>query len=535
MQFNKSLKIFIFLIVAIGLLYFAISTDPKELNQKKESDETDISEMVPEEKYDLPKIIYDVKKTVLIPGGTFLMGDSDGSADERPIHSVTIGKFYMDETPVTYTDFQKYVDAGGGKTHYWDYETYNQPEHPVSGLNWYHAIDYCNWRSKIEGFLPAYKLTDKLDAWGYPLWELGALTDGYRLPTEAEFEYAARGGLEEKQFPWGNEFDPSFANYDNERGLMKGEWWRLAKVKDTHSNDYGLYGMSGNIWHWTNDWYDSNYYAESVGNNPMGPESGKTKVLRGGSWGSISSDYLRVAKRSYMAPSNYNYDVGFRCVRSATKETERVNSTENDPEQKIAHEFYRYETSHYENPVEIDPYGEELIERLSQFIADYYPNSIYFQTKIDEQEIITPEQMAELIVEVTKEYSIHPLFLAGIMASESGFGTCSFPRWYNNPMAYHWQNALIKNGLPVYESTSYYNRKYKNLENGFIAFANGIRRNIYFNAAKNDLDAFHLVYVGYRADEWMYTISRIYKDVLGIRLEPNFPAKDVGKLIYTDW
>jgi len=316
---------------------------------------------------------------------------------------------------------------------------------------------------------------------------------------------------------------------------MKGEWWRLAKVKDTPPNGYGLYGINGNIWHWTNDWYDPNYYAKSTENNPTGPESGETKVLRGGSWGSISPDYLRVAKRSYTAPSNYNYTIGFRCVRPVRGKTEESVVVESIAKQKMAHEFYQHGTSHYENPIQTDLYSEEFINRLSQFIADYYPNCVYFQTKIDKQEIITPRQMAELIVEITEEYSLHPLFLTGIMAAESGFGTCSFPRWYNSPMAYHWQNALMKNGLPIYEPSSYRNRKYENLEKGFIAFANGIRRNVYFGAAENDLDAFHLVYVGYRADEWMYTISRVYKDVLGVRLESNFPAKDVGELIYTDW
>ncbi len=518
----RFLKIFIFFIVFAGLLYFAISAEREELGQQKEVDEA-------EENYKLPKTINGIKKMILIIGGTFLMGDANGFTDELPVHTVTVRTFYMDETPLTYADFQKYIDAGGLQPKYWDYETYNQPEHPVTGLNWYQAVDYCNWRSKVEGLSPAYKLTDQLDAWGYPLWELDSLANGYRLPSEAEFEYAARGGLVDKSFPWGDEFNPSFANLDNEKGIMKGEWWRLAKVKDQKPNNYGLYGMSGNIWHFCNDWYDPNYYTKDVTDNPLGPKTGRTKVLRGGSWGSISPFYLRVAKRSYTAPSNYNYDIGFRCVRPVRGQVRDSMVTQ------VTHEFYQYKTSHYENPIQVDLYKEEFINRLSQFITDYYPNCIYFQTRIDEQEIINPKQIAELIVEVTKEYHIHPLFLTGIMVAESGFGNCSFPRWYNNPMAYHWQNGLMKNGLPTYEVTPLRNRKYKDLKKGFETFMKGIRRDIYFRAAKENLDTFHLLYVGYHADEWMHTISKVYQDVLGIRLEPNFPLQDVGKLIYTDW
>jgi len=414
----------------------------------------------------------------------------------------------MDETPVTYEDFEKYIEAGGTKSRYWEYETYNQPENPVTGIDWYHAVDYCNWRNAIEGIS----------------------FNGYRLPTEAEFEYAARGGLEGKDFPWGDEFNPSLANFDDERGIMKGDWWRLAKVKDTPPNNYGIYGMSGNVWQWTNDWYGENYYEETLKDNPSGPKTGRMKVLRGGSWGSISSDYLRTAKRSYTTPSNYNYDIGFRCVRTIKGiilENPKIN-------EKTQYQFYQYKAISENEPLE-DVYGEEFLSRLSQFIADNYPNSIYFQTKIDGQDIITPKQMAQLIVDITKEYNINPLFLTGIMVAESGFGTVSFPRWYNNPMAYHWQNALMKNGLPTYEPTSSRNRKYINLETGFREFARGIRRDVYINTARKDLNAFHLLYVGYRADEWMYTLARVYNDVLGIRLEPHFPPKNVGQYIFADW
>lgn len=518
------LLLFFVCIFGIATFYYFSSSNKKIDRQVLEKNilETKATE--------LPKILQGTKTMVLVPEGKFTMGDdSSNFSNEKPERTVAIKSFYMDETPITYKDFTKYLNDGGTKTRYWEYDTYNKPENPVSGINWYHAVDYCNWRSETEGLQPAYKLSTKLDAWGYPLWDLDSSADGYRLPTEAEFEYAARGGLDRKKFPWGDEFDHSLANYDDERGLMIGEWWRLAQVKDTKPNNYGLYGMSGNVWQWTNDWYDKNYYSASAKNNPVGSETGRTKVIRGGSWGSISPEYLRVSKRSFMAPSNYNYDVGFRCVRSAKKVENVSNQT---LASKSTRKFYKYETAHDNGPLKIDPYSDEFVNHLGQFINDYYSNSIYFQIKIDEQEIINPNQMAKLIVDVAKEYSIHPLFLTGIIASESGFGCCSFPRWYNNPMAYHWQNVLMKNGLPLYDADGTRNRKYKDLRNGFRQFALGIKRDIYLNAAKKDLDAFHLLYIGYRADEWMYTLSRVYKDVLGIRLEPHVPVVNVDEYIY---
>ncbi|MDI6591404.1 MAG: SUMF1/EgtB/PvdO family nonheme iron enzyme [Patescibacteria group bacterium] len=238
---SKKIKILISLFIIGVFSFFIYSTITKyKINEKEEKIKKDISEINVNE---LPKYIYGIKKMILISGGTFLMGDDRSKfSDEHPAHFVRVDSFYMDETPVTYEDFKEYVEAGGEKSKYWEYETYNHPENPVTGINWYQAVDYCNWRSKIEELPPEI---------------------GYRLPTEAEFEYAARGGLEGKNFPWGDEFNPLMANFDEEKGVMKGNWWRLAKVKDTPSNNYGLYGMSGNIWQWTNDWYDPDYYKKS--------------------------------------------------------------------------------------------------------------------------------------------------------------------------------------------------------------------------------------------------------------------------------
>jgi hypothetical protein len=445
---------------------------------------------------DLPKVYTGLKKMVLVP--TEVAGH----------------EFYMDVNPVTYQDFRKYVKAGGTIAAYWDEATYNQSLQPVTGINWYHAADYCNWRSKLEGLQPAYVPSGKLDAWGYPGWRLNEQSNGYRLPTESEFMIAAYGGKGKRAYPWGNRFDPAKANYDNERGVKTGKWWRLAKVDELPPNDFGIRGMSGNVWHWCDDWHTDN----------------RTKVLKGGGWGSVNPQYLQINYRSFSAPSNYNFDIGFRCVRSAYGEPKKDSTAQKQ------RKFYQYQTSHHKQPLRIDYYGTKFTQRLANFLGDYFPQSLYFLERVDAQPKITPLQMAQDIVAVTRQYNINPLFLTAIMVSESGVGSCSFPRWYNNPMAFHWQNKLMVNGLPTYKDMpGKFNRKYRTLRAAFHAFCYGIRRNIYYAAARENLYDFHMIYVGYESDVWLYTIARVFKDVAGIRFEADEPMQNAGAMIYHDW
>lgn len=424
--------------------------------------------------------------------------------------------FYIDIDPVTYKDFKKYVAEGGNIAAYWDEATYNKPKQPVTGINWYHAVDYCNWRSKKEGLTPAYIPTKELDAWGYPGWQLAPNTNGYRLPTEAQFMIAARGDKSDLRYPWGNNFNPKLANYDNERGEKKGNWWRLALVDELPKNKLGIRGMSGNIWHWCQDWAQAN----------------RTKVLKGGGWGSINPSFLQIDYKTFSAPSNYNFDIGFRCVLPASKKLLKPLVNQKTPQ----HSFYQYQTSHYQQSSKVDYDHPAFAQRLAAFLGDYFPQSIYFLTSIDQQPKITPLQMAEEIISVTKTYQINPLFLTAIMVSESGVGSCSFPRWYNNPMAFHWQNKLMPNGIPVYNARpGWRNRKYKTLREAYHAFCKGIRRNIYYQAAQENLYGFHMIYVGYESDTWLYTIARVFKDVAGIRFEADEPIQNAGAYIYLDW
>jgi len=219
---------------------------------------------------------------ILIPAGEFQMGYNDGLDDEKPVHTVYLHAFYIDKYEVTNAQYKKFMDATGHRTpYYWDDTNYNAPNHPVVGVDWNDASAYCSWAGK-------------------------------RLPTEAEWEKSARGGLVGKKYPWGDTLTHDDANYYGTGG--KDKWDGTSPVGSFAPNGYGLYDMAGNVWEWCADWFDSNYYASSPKSNPTGPSSGSSRVLRGGSWHYYYVFHLRVAARSYFAPSSYYFFVGFRCV-----------------------------------------------------------------------------------------------------------------------------------------------------------------------------------------------------------------------------
>jgi sulfatase modifying factor 1 len=223
---------------------------------------------------------------VLIPAGEFQMGSNDGHEDERPVHTVDLDAFYMDKYEVTNAQYKKFIDATGYPApRYWSDSRYNASNQPVVGVTWYDAKAYCKWLSEKEG-------------------------KTYRLPTEAEWEKAARGGLVGKKYPWGDILTHDYANYKGTGGRDK--WDGTSPVDSFLPNGYGLYDMAGNVWYWCADWYGENYYSSSPKYNPKGPNSGRGRVLRGGSWGDPES-YLRVSIRIYYAQTDLN-NIGFRCV-----------------------------------------------------------------------------------------------------------------------------------------------------------------------------------------------------------------------------
>ena len=251
---------------------------------------------------------------VLIPAGEFLMGssDTDADADEKPVHSVYVDAFEIDVFEVTNAQFKAFVDANpqwrkaqipdkfhrGYYLNHWEGDAYpvGRATHPVVYVSWYAAMAYAKWAGK-------------------------------RLPTEAEWEKAARGGLIGKPYPWGDEIDASKANYGSKRD-------GTTPVGEYPPNGYGVYDMVGNVSEWCLDAYDAEFYHVSPKRNPLAghelpdvlatftevPENKVPRVLRGGSWLNVAYR-LRVAVRDRPAPTYALNFVGFRCVRDVLPRT----------------------------------------------------------------------------------------------------------------------------------------------------------------------------------------------------------------------
>jgi formylglycine-generating enzyme required for sulfatase activity len=194
----------------------------------------------------------------------------------------------------------------------------NKGNHPVVRVSWFGAVAYCNWKSQQQGYEVCYDTTT---------WQCDFGKSGYRLATEAEWEWAARGGLTGRRFPWGDNISHDEANYSStssysfdtssSRGVHPtyntGVIPYTAPVGSFAANAFGLHDMIGNVWEWCNDWHGPKYYSSSPEANPPGPTSGTYRVLRGGSW-NYKSDYCRVAFRSGDKPPDRGWGVGFRLV-----------------------------------------------------------------------------------------------------------------------------------------------------------------------------------------------------------------------------
>jgi formylglycine-generating enzyme len=227
---------------------------------------------------------------VNIPAGSFTMGrtklTSDDKTnmrphvllDDRPPHQVSISAFQLDKHEVTNAQYQVFVD----KTH-----------HAAP----YHWIDHHFAANAAE--LPVYNV-DWDDAHGYCAWT------GGRLPTEAEWEHAARAGKDEMDYPWGNQIDAKLARFNVTSGP--------GPVEKFAPNAFGLFDMAGNVSEWTADWFDGSYYAGSPAQDPKGPATGEYRVIRGGAW-SDSARRITVFFRNWVRPNQKTPNVGFRCAR----------------------------------------------------------------------------------------------------------------------------------------------------------------------------------------------------------------------------
>ncbi|MBX2844264.1 MAG: SUMF1/EgtB/PvdO family nonheme iron enzyme [Flammeovirgaceae bacterium] len=486
----------------------------------------------------LPNDIKGVKEMVLVPGGKFTLKHGPEYIDKSENYQkVWVSAFYMDKTPVTNQDFEEYLKAGGLPTAYWEDDSFHGKNNPVTGISWYQAVDFCNWRSKVEGLSPAYIQVMELDSWGQQKWVIAPLSSGYRLPSEIEFEYAACGGNDENYYPWGNSFKNTLANFDNEKGNEIGNWVHLADVSSQYQNDYGLLGMSGNVWEWTNDWFEAEKIKTPNRKKSIKEKPYFSKVLKGGSFGSPSKKFLRVASKSHSTPSNFNFDIGFRCIRPISLQMVvfRGGISTN---LEVSHKFYtpNYQITDFKN-VDFKRFDEKFNKKLEVFIAENYPNCIYFSENVGEQKVLTPKQLADLIIGVSLRNKINPIFLTAVLASESGFASAGLPRWFNNPLHFSWIEAPKQKDLyySVLPNHSNRNRQYPDLKSNLTAFCKFIQKEQIKTAGKSDLYDFQLNYLGKENKKWFYVFSKIYFDLAGMPVGADFPEKNFGKLVYTDW
>ncbi|MGB8541685.1 MAG: formylglycine-generating enzyme family protein [Candidatus Acidiferrales bacterium] len=245
----------------------------------------------------LPRIVHDdftAPRMIRIPAGWFLMGSDAGQDNERPVHRVWVDTFELGACQVTNAEYEQFLSATGHrKPLHWDDPDFSAPLQPVVAPSWFDAVEYCDWLSRM---------TER----------------HFRLPTEAEWEYAARGGLEQKLFPWGDDPPESLANYAVR--------WKTGpeSVGRAETNGYGLCDIGANVHEWCADWFDADYYRVSPERNPEGPTGpmdsvptgAKSTALarrasRGGSWRHFTK-VSRCSARSSI-PAEFQYaDYGFR-------------------------------------------------------------------------------------------------------------------------------------------------------------------------------------------------------------------------------
>jgi formylglycine-generating enzyme required for sulfatase activity len=245
----------------------------------------------------IPQKAAKAPEMVLIPKGGYTMGDKD--EDDAKPHHVVISSFYLDKYLVTQEHYQKVMGANPSR--------WKGDKNPVEQVRWSDAVKYCNTRSKLEGFQPCYDLTN---------WQCNFEADGYRLPTEAEWEYACRAGTTTPYFfPIRSSKLADYAWYEKNSG------GHPHPVGLKEPNPWGLFDMTGNVWQWCNDFYKVDYYQESLEADPKGPSKGEAKVVRGGAW-RFSDETCRSGYRYNENPGYadvcFGYDIyGFRCARKA--------------------------------------------------------------------------------------------------------------------------------------------------------------------------------------------------------------------------
>jgi formylglycine-generating enzyme required for sulfatase activity len=258
------------------ILVFTVSCDRLDAGRQNPSAPSSADQSNKTSNAEMAVSSYNEPEMVLIGNGLFMMGSDGISGAEKPIHGVYLDKYYIGKFEVTNAQFKAFCDETGYPHPDAEWspdgirtapDLSEKPLYPVVGINWEDAVAYCRWLSQKTG-------------------------KNYRLPTEAEWEKAARGGIEGRNNPWGDEEYDAGGHYrancgsdsDNDRIRNKDGFLYTAPVGSFPPNGYGLYDMAGNVWEWCADSYDENYYSRSPETNPRGPDSGEKRVLRGGSW-----------------------------------------------------------------------------------------------------------------------------------------------------------------------------------------------------------------------------------------------------------
>ena len=259
-----------------------------------------------------------IPETVVIPAGDFLMGSDEGEADERPVHRAHVDDFAIGVQPVTNAEYARFVretdhrvpavyelplvvTAGGGdredlfrrtsSPYAWRHAEppRERLDHPVTLVRWEDAMKYCEWLTAITG-------------------------RQFRLPTEAEWEKACRGGLRAQRYPWGERFDQKMANFLSDPAQKHQHG--TTPCRAFPANGYGLFDAVGNVWEWVQDWYSADAYAEEARRNPPGPAAGRLRLVRGGAWLVADIRMLRCSHRQKVPPDTYSYAIGFRVASS---------------------------------------------------------------------------------------------------------------------------------------------------------------------------------------------------------------------------
>ena len=241
------------------------------------------------------------------------MGAADAREDERPVHRVFVSEFFIGRFPVTHDEYARFIRATGhpvprvrelpliansgrdslfrelSAPYVWEDSTppIGRGSHPVVLVRYDDAVAYCDGLTSVTGRLA-------------------------RLPTEAEWEKAARGGADGRKYPWGNDIDPSHGNFLPEAAVKRQRGTRATGTYEP--NAYGLYDVAGNVWEWVADWYSADYYGLGEVRDPRGPVSGPMRIVRGGSWVNDDVSLLRCAYRHQVPADTYAYSIGFRIV-----------------------------------------------------------------------------------------------------------------------------------------------------------------------------------------------------------------------------